>query len=210
MAEEKHARSDPDYSAASVHELISGEQVALYHVRSTPNVFGVDLDMLARWYNFAFIVPEINAGHGLAVIGSLLYLEYPSERIYHKRGQVNDFHAERNIHELGFETTAKSRPQLLGNLDRMLKANEISISDEGTRAEFYSFVIRKDSTPGADVNCHDDRVFAVAMAAIGMGQAASVLESERMTREQNEESTSFYGGVAERSKKRGFDRWRPD
>ena len=58
-ADDKH-----DYSSADVLDRGTGEVVATLHARITPDEFGRQLNLLARFYNQAFVGVENNGGYG--------------------------------------------------------------------------------------------------------------------------------------------------
>ncbi|HUW10022.1 MAG TPA: hypothetical protein VM537_09850, partial [Anaerolineae bacterium] len=51
---------DPDYCVAVVGDMETGEQIATWRARINPSTFADHLAALGEWYNWAFLVPEVN------------------------------------------------------------------------------------------------------------------------------------------------------
>jgi hypothetical protein len=157
---------DPDYSSAHVAEAQSGRIVARLRARLYPHVFGDMLAALGELYNWAFIVPEVNS-IGLATLDQLIQCGYPLGQIY-TRDRAPDDRRPPQRHELGWKTTTVTRPQLLGLLDRALAEGSIVIPDEITLGELSSFVVKASGKAEAAQGCHDDTVFSLALAVVGI------------------------------------------
>lgn len=153
-----------DYSSAMVLKIspLPVEQVALLHGRWTPDVFSEKLWRIGRAYNNAMIAVERN-NHGHAVLQNL------ANGIM-RRGEVK-FPPYSTIFvgpdkKLGWLTTNLSKPQMLQELDRALRADEIIINSKKfiNEAKKYSFL--KGSSMGASTGNYDDIVMAMAIAVI--------------------------------------------
>ena len=168
-AGEGRGTSDPDYSVAQVLERDTGEQVAVFRERVTPAVFGEWLAALGEYYNWAFLVPEANSS-GLATIEDLVKRDYPGHRIY-CRDRLADDRRPAKLQEIGFRTTAVSKPQLISLLDRALLEHSIMIYDHVTLAELRTFVYTAQGRQEADQGYHDDCVIALALAVLGIQTA---------------------------------------
>lgn len=160
---------DPDWSVGIVLDRESGEQVAMVRERLRPSKFARYTYLLGRWYNWAFVVPESNA-HGLGYIEELIRLGYPVERIYRRQRDPSDRRAGR-IDELGFETTEVSRPWLINALDSAIREQAISIRSAIALQECRTFVIKPNGKMEHQTGCHDDCVFGLGLAVMGLRQA---------------------------------------
>ena len=70
-----------DFSVDQVRDADTGEQVARLRARISERAHAEQLNMLARWYNLAFVVPEIAGGYGTAMLDHLILdLLYPIGR----------------------------------------------------------------------------------------------------------------------------------
>lgn len=177
-------KADPDWSVANVFKLSTGELVAQIRVRLTAGPFSELLYLLSWWYNWAFMVPEMNS-YGQAVVERLMNdLEFPATRMYvRSRAQRADMIVTKHVDAYGFETTTATRIPMLEKLHRMLRDGEMYVTDPTTKGELATFVHKQDR-PEHEQGCHDDTVFACALAAAGWEQAQ--LEYERVADEQEE------------------------
>jgi hypothetical protein len=87
-----------DFSTASVKHQLSGREVAQWHGKIDPDLFGLLLGALGRRYNEAWLVPERN-NHGGTVIAALIRLKY--KKIYVEVMEQPPFKKRR---EWGFDT----------------------------------------------------------------------------------------------------------
>jgi hypothetical protein len=170
--------SDPDYCSGTVLDTATGEQVCKVRERWTPAYWAEVIRLLGWWYNWAYLVPESN-NHGQAVIDNLLRLQYPLDRIHVKRRIPGDRRPPM-MNEIGFETTAVTRPQLIGALDDSINTGAIIIRDANTVAECRKFVIWPDGIPraAAGKGNHDDDVFSLALANIGLRYAPQLTQEQ--------------------------------
>ena len=151
-----------DYSAALVLRVkpLPFEQVALLHGRWTPDIFSEKLWRIGRAYNNATIAVERN-NHGHAVIQNLANgimrrgeIKYPPYSAIYVGPDK----------KLGWLTTSLSKPQMLQELDRALRAEEIIINSKKFISEAKKFSFLKGSAMGASTGSHDDIVMAMAIA----------------------------------------------
>lgn len=161
--------SDPDYCSATVLDIDTGEEMAKLKERYEAFPWATRLYWLGRFYNWAFQVPEQKA-QGKAVIGHLLAIEggYPLELIYAKERDPSDRRTPL-LQELGYDTNTIFRPYLVSTLDQALREGAIKIHDPETIAELRQFV-RKANGREEGIR-HDDDVFGVALAVIGLPNA---------------------------------------
>lgn len=158
-------KSDPDYCVAQVLDIFTGEQVASLRGRFSPAHWAKQIAALGKWYNTAFLVPEANE-NGLGVIEHLLAM-YPIAKIY-RRHPMPDERGSVNLHELGWWTDTRTRPQLVNTLGNVIREQAIVIRKANTLQECLTFVYKPNGKPEGQSGCHDDEVFALALAVIGM------------------------------------------
>lgn len=164
---------DPDYSVACVLDRINGDQVAKLRGRMEPAPFAEYVNALARWYHWAFLVPEAN-GPGIALIEQLLRDNWPPALIYHRRPQPDETFADTDsvvLQRLGWKTSGVTRVQLLARHDQAIREMSLVIRDPHTLAEHQYFVYGENNKPQATKGMHDDEVFAAALAGIGLEAA---------------------------------------
>lgn len=157
--------TDGDYTSLQVIDRDSGLQCAELRGHIDPRTLAKQATVLAREYNEALLVVERN-NHGLAVLAYLNTTErYPV--IYEQRGQ------------LGWLTTALSRPAMIERMGATLAMDPGIISSSRLLAECRTFVRQNDGRTGAAAGVHDDCVMAMAMA---LQVAAEMKERPRISR----------------------------
>lgn len=166
----KDGRSDPDYCSAQVLDADTGEQVAKWRERLEPAPWAQRLYWLAKWFNWAFLVPEQNSV-GIAVITKLMELDYPLDLIYSQERDLTD-RRPAELHQLGWRTDVRTRPILISNLDMAIRQMAVQIHDQNTVTECQTFV-RKPNGREEGVD-HDDDVIAAALAVSGLAKARRV------------------------------------
>ncbi len=164
---------DPDYSVGCVLDQVSGEQVAKLRGRIEPGPFADYADVLARWYNWAYLVPEAN-GPGIAFLEGLIRNNYPPSLIYHRRPQPDEQFSDGNhtlLSHLGWKTSAVTRVQLIAKHDTNIRQFALHIVDPGTLGEHLWFVVKPNGKAEAKDETHDDEVIACALAGVGLETA---------------------------------------
>lgn len=164
---EGHGKADPDYSVGQVFERSVGEQVAMLRERLEAIPFAHYIYELGKWYNWAYLVLEINTGgDGIGVMRELVRLGYPIDRFYHR--EHIDERSEKKTTKIGWLTTPATKPQLVATLESMLQARALILHCAITVKECYSFVRKPNGRAEATDGCHDDTVIALALAALGI------------------------------------------
>lgn len=162
-----------DNSCAQVICLETMEQVAEYaHNRIDPYVFGEHLYDLATLFNGAYIVVESN-NHGPITLKSLKDKEYPSFLMYHMNSGAADYE-DPALMEMGFRTTVRTKPIMLGELKTLL-VRDLKIHSPALSDELSTFIEHENGKLAADEGCMDDRVMALACAAMGINKAMTAL-----------------------------------
>lgn len=189
---------DPDFSVADVGEREMREQVAQLRERIQPAAFGDYLVALGRWYNWAYLVIEVNSKIGVATIERVLQLGYPPERIYKRK--YLDKKGQPVTEKYGWYETESTRVQLISYLDTALNQKDIILNSEQTISELYSFVIKPSGRPEAAESSHDDTVFSAGLMVVGFNQApifahasARQVEVVRAATTRQRVHESFYG-----------------
>ena len=141
-----------DYSSAHVVDRRTWEVVATWHGHMDPTKYAEALARMGAFYNQAEIVPEINNTMGGTVMARLKSLRYSP--IY-----------ERERGKWGWETTARTRGDMLGTLMDSVLNGTVKVRDQETLDEMHNFVRNQESGKlEAREGCHDDRVMSLAMA----------------------------------------------
>lgn len=158
--------SGMDFSSAHVLDLEAFEIAAVLHGRLDQDLLAYQLHFLGRWFNNAVVAPEVGGGWGEAVILSLRdgrdgRPPYPNVYLHKDEGRTN-----RPLRQAyGFPMTSKTRPVVLGGLERVVREQSLPWIDAGTLFECQTFVHRDTQpSPRASDGCNDDRVMSLGIA----------------------------------------------
>jgi hypothetical protein len=175
-----------DRSAACILNYETGEQAARLWGYLRPPEFGRLVVKLGRAYGWAHLVPEVN-NHGHSVLNTITLQErYPTSRIYHQLRFDHD--RRKRSPKLGWETNARTRPQLLDALCESIDEDGMGIYDREFLAECRCFNLQKNGRYEADDGEHDDLVIAWGLANYARLTRLSVTQMPRqVARRQGEE-----------------------
>ena len=168
-----------DFSTFCVLDVTDKEKpkcVSSYYARTAPSDFAERVLEEAKKYD-ALVVAESNT-YGLGVIEHLLTSGYAH---MYRRTKFDKL-AKRWKEELGFLTSASTRPVLLSRLHKFVSRGMLIINDERMKAEMNTFVYNKTGRPEADKRKHDDMIFAWALALAGVDQIDSVRDEKLLRR----------------------------
>jgi len=76
---------------------------------------------------------------------------------------MSDTEKQEHSNKLGWDTNSQSRPILVGDLKNAVDSRSITIYEEETINELYSFIISQNGKPEAEYNAHDDRVIPMGI-----------------------------------------------
>lgn len=184
-------KKDRDSSCAQVFDKTIYEQVAVWYGNIDPDMLGIQLDMLGRYYNTALIGVERNS-IGIAPIIKLRDLNYPHIYQREKVGEITD----RVTAELGWVTTSQSKEQIISEATELFRDDRILLYDEDTIGEMRSFVRNVDGKAGAQRGRHDDRVMAMLIGLKMLSKAKSSSYVNDIERGDQLEDAGFYMGGA--------------
>lgn len=173
---------DPDYTVAQVLDLATGEQVASLRIRATTHESAIAITDLARFYNFAFIMPEANDS---GFIEQLLRSGYPLELLARSDGRVARGE-QGQLGDYGFLTTSSTtqgKLMLISVLEEALYQGTVIVRDATTVYELRTFVVKPSGKVEASGTGHDDTVIALALAVYGMRFAPPVFAMIEQRRE---------------------------
>ena len=155
-----------DYSCAFVVDLARMKLVAEFHGKLDADEYAEQLHFLGRWYGDARIAVEMGGGYGEPVVISLRdgrkgRPHYP--RLYrHTIADRPDAHMLANY---GFPINAKTRPQLINQLEQAIRERHLPAMSPELLMECRTFVRQKTlPSPRAMDGNNDDRVMACALA----------------------------------------------
>jgi len=160
------SRDLPDYSAAVVLDVETGDHVATWHGWDNPTAFGEALFALGHEYNSALLVIERNA-NGVAIIELLArQLGYPN--LYTTKLLArNVWQPVGDTVEYGWVTSPGSRALLMSRIHDALGSRSLSTRDRRLIDELRTMQYDELGNPRAKAPDHDDLVFAYALALQG-------------------------------------------
>lgn len=132
-----------------------------------PDLLAVEVNKLARRYNMALVVVEDN-NHGLLTLNEL---KKTYSNLYYRK--VKDEITDEWTRKVGWRTSSRTKPILIGNLDKALR-DGLGIPAKTIIQELMTYVIDDDGGTNASEGSKDDRVMALACAVQGY------LESEHV------------------------------
>jgi len=163
-----------DYASASVWDMESWDQVAVFHSRPEPIVFA-EILIRAGWLwrsapgTPALLAPESNLD-GRAVMTILRERNYPNVFV------MPTYDQDRNEHtvQLGWATNTRTRPIMLATAKQMIREGTIGVRDNLTIGEMLTFEVNpKTGKEQAREGKNDDRVMQTAIACAVLEREAS-------------------------------------
>lgn len=150
-----------DYSHAFIMTK-GGKQVAYFHGHIDADHFGRILVELAKVYNEATIVPEINnmGNTTVTAIKNQGYLKVYMRSVFDEIGKVE-------MKKLGWRTTRSNKQTLISKLVSAYRDDDVIILDVNLLKEMAK--LTRESDGDVDLNGRD-RVVAAALALVGLDQ----------------------------------------
>lgn len=168
-AEGLNESGDHDYASAHIFDTYTWREVAHFHARVDPHVFGLVLADLGWWYRYALLGVERN-NHGHSTINTLLntceygrmddakvgglYCHEEYDQVKKKRSLVP-----------GWPTTPKTKYLALDFLKESLYDNTLFIRSRATVQEMITLRKKDRGRVGAEKGSHDDRVTSLSIIA---------------------------------------------
>lgn len=149
-----------DNSSVTILNCKTYAQVAHYSGKVAPDVLASHIKDWAERYNNALVVVECN-NHGLVTLN---YLKDIYSRIYFRKSF--DKQANAWSEKIGWQTSARTKPILIGNLDKALRSG-LKLHSKQTIDELMTYVIEDDGTTNASEGKKDDSVISLALAVQG-------------------------------------------
>jgi hypothetical protein len=128
-----------------------------------PDLVGHEAVKLATKYKYAFIVPEIN-NHGLTTVQAMLDDGY--SEIYQR--QRRDKVTEEITNEWGWNTNSQSRDELIDETKTNFRDKSITEVPKELLKQLKTFVRKENGRIEAEDGYHDDEVFALGLALMGI------------------------------------------
>ncbi len=173
------ARGDSeDYSAFHVFDAMTNRVVADFKGKIQPDKFGRFLVEIAKKYNNAFIVHEMN-NSGQVTSYELKNLGYTN--VYYEKlfeGNIDVKYTTEQIGELlpGFTTSVATRPKVIAKMDALIKNRSIVLRSERLAKEFQTFIVVGDK-PRSQKGANDDLIMSLAIGCNFLGYATAQLNN---------------------------------
>lgn len=146
-----------DYSVADIIDRKTLEQVAQWHGHIDPDLFGDELEKMARLYNRAFVVPEVN-NHGLTTVTAL---KKKYRNIYRRR--TVDKITNKARQEYGWRTDSRTKPLAVDKAAEHIRGRTVKINCRETVEECLTFIRNDKGGMEAQEGCFDDRVMSLSI-----------------------------------------------
>lgn len=150
--------SHGDYSAATVCDSESFDIVALWHGHIDPDLFGIELIKLGKYYNDAYLGVE-NNNHGLTTLSVLKREEYWNLFFSKSYDRIADSITQK----VGWTTSLKTKPLMIDKLAEFVREMYLGIYSDLIIGEMFTYVIEDNGKTNAQSGCFDDTVIATAI-----------------------------------------------
>jgi len=188
----------------------TGEQVYEYaHNFIQPDALGEKTAEIGEEFNWAFLTVESN-NHGPVTLKALQDWKhgdetgYPEHLMYHMRTGGGEYGEDKTLMELGFRTTKRTKPIMIGvlrtalippkydNEGKIIKFGDgITIHSETLSDELSTFIEHPNGELAAQENCMDDRVMGLALANMGLTRAALYATMNKLDEETKKQADVF-------------------
>ena len=143
-------------SVAAVYSIESNELVATMPSKLLPDEFADYSIQLAKYYNNAYIVPEVN-GHGLAYTQKIKELGY--HHTYYRTSIIDGTSKK----EMGWYTSSTTKPFMMSEIHRRLREG-LKVPDETTVRQLASARVEDNKILFLTLDDHHD---ALGLALVG-------------------------------------------
>ncbi len=150
-----------DYSAIQIFRLDTLEQVAEFKGHIEPDLFAKECFYACKSYNNCVAGIESNKDGNFVI--HTLRDKYGYNNIY-VRDVIEEERSKRRTKKLGFLTTSKSKPMIIGNMAEAIREKGCRFYSERLINEGLTYIRTPDGKTCADSQCFDDLVMSCAIA----------------------------------------------
>lgn len=129
-----------------------------YRNHIEPDLFGVELVKIAKYYNDAYIGCE-NNNHGLTTLKTIQAQEYWNIFFTKTYDKITDTISQK----VGWNTNNKTKPLMINKMAEFIRNKWLGIKDSILIQECFTYVIDDKGATNAQEGCHDDTVTACAI-----------------------------------------------
>ena len=197
-----------DWFVGQVLDNASGMQAAVLRSRYKDGfdegTYAQQMYCLGKFYNDALISVETN------------YSTHPQkelERLGYRNffvREVPDEFTGKTRHSFGFQTNGRTRPMILGDLQRLVREEPNLIVDSDTLEEMLTFTLNEQMRAEAENGAHDDCVMALAIAYNARSQQRSTVETTEQWQKKDkwtEDMWDDYRRASPQDKKMLLELW---
>ena len=171
-----------DASVLSVVCVETMDQVLEYTNNNLdPEAFAYKCASILKSFDKPYLVVESN-NHGILTL-AILNKIYPNNMLHRSPSSGNAVEEQR-LHNLGYRTTVRSKPLMIGRLRSILAQDKgqggLTIFSPVLRDQLSTFIEHSNGKMGAQDGCEDDCVMALACAVTGVNRAAMIAESRKV------------------------------
>ncbi len=159
------ARGDgKDFSVFHIIKIETGEIIAEYQGKTTPDLFSFIINDAGREYGNCMVVVENNSV-GFAVLDKLVEKEYPN--LYYSYKSSNEYLDQLEAEYVGnsiagFTTSLKTRPLIVAKMEEFVRNKLITVYSKRLLDEMNTFVWQH-GKPQAMKKYNDDLIMACAI-----------------------------------------------
>ena len=148
-----------DDSSIQVFDILTLEQVAEYNSNKIkPKKAGYLLADVAKYYNSALCVPEINV-HGEIILEAL---KERQAQVYQMTKY--DEKTKKKTRKLGWRTGGRNRDIILDEFEDLVMDGTVKINSAILKAQMQTFIVNEDGKREAKTGQKDDAVIAASIA----------------------------------------------
>lgn len=146
-----------DYSCALVGDT-DFDVVAMWHGHIDPDLYGLELVKLAKYYNDAYLGVE-NNNHGLTTLSTIKKEEYWNLFFTKSYDKIADTQTQK----LGWTTSIRTKPLMIDKLAQFVREHYLGIYSDLIIGEMFTYVIEDNGKTNAQPGSNDDTVMACAI-----------------------------------------------
>ena len=146
------------FSAAFIVDLNTMEQVAEFHSRVAPDIFGDILSDLGFYYRVATLAPEAWPGPGAITANRLSQLQYPN--LYHRKDKSRN-----DEQTTGWETTKKTKyPLVFDFAGDVVRDFEMTLKSDALLSEIRTYIYDENGDMRSQRGCYSDLLVSAEIA----------------------------------------------
>lgn len=174
-----------DANTCTVIDNTDENIVATLTQEKDETTYTIQVYCLGQYYNYALVGLETNFS---TYPTKMLAEEYKYPNLYVR--EKPDDYTGKLLKSFGFETTSKTRPLILANLQRIINMEIYKITDIEILREALVFIKNEKGRAEAQQGCHDDRIMGTAITYEIASQQSRVSKKE-MAERRMEKKDSF-------------------